>query len=52
MTSRPEYVSADSPLPRTCVFHRGYDLENGGECLCLTGYDPEGNAVWGKYLGE
>ena len=25
------------------------DLENGGECLAVTGFDPNGRAYWGKY---
>lgn len=44
-------LSAGDPIFTRSRLLRCPDLENGGECLCLTGTDPGGNPCWGKYMG-
>lgn len=46
--SRILSLADDSPYLTGGQLHLGWDLENGGECLTVTGADPQGNAYWGK----
>ena len=47
-SSRLVTLSAEDPLLAKGRLLLGPDLENGGECLAVTGVDEAGNAYWGK----
>ncbi len=43
-------LTADSPYLTRGILHRGPDLENGGQCLTITGATADGTAYWGKRI--
>ncbi len=51
-TSREEVLQADDPLFQGARLLRCPDLENGGQCLCLTTVSGDGSAIWGKLKEE
>ena len=51
-SSRLVTLGADDPLLTKGRLLLCPDLENGGECLAVTGADADGNAYWGKLREE
>lgn len=45
-------LSEDSPLLTGGRIFAAADWENGGRCLCVTGFDHQGRAYWGKCRKE